>query len=602
MQVLPGPDFPTGGLVLGREGIRSAYATGRGSVLMQARATVEDLKGDRQRIVVTELPYNVNKAQLIAHIAELVKSKSLDGISDLRDESDREGVRIVIELARGEVPQVVLNRLYKHTALRTSFGVIMLAIVNGQPRVMGLKELLGHFIAHRRDVVVRRTKFQLARAERRAHVLEGLKKALSALEKVIRLIRAARSPEEARAGLVTLLRIDQEQAQAILDLRLAQLSQLERHKLDEEYKDLLKTIARLKGILESDRKVREVIAEELRELKDRFGDARRTELVDAAPEEMTMEDLIPKEEVVITLSHAGYIKRQPLESYRAQRRGGKGVTGAEIREEDALRDLFVAHTHSDLLFFTNTGRVFWLKTYQVPEAGRYARGKALANLIRFQEGERVCASISVDESREGRWLVLVTRQGNAKRTALQEFSRPQSRGVRAISVRKGDELIGVACTDGSREVVLATAQGKAIRFKERDLRPMGRSAAGVRGIRLDKGDQVVGMAVSGGQDMLLSVTRYGFGKRTPLAEYRRTSRGGKGVLNLKVTDRTGPVVGVVPVADEDEVMLTTAKGIFLRSRVRDVRVSGRNAQGVHLIRLEPGDTLVAAARVAKEDA
>ncbi|MEK7474218.1 MAG: DNA gyrase subunit A [Candidatus Coatesbacteria bacterium] len=602
MKVLPGPDFPGGGLILGREGIKDAYATGRGSIQMQARVGIEEMKGDRQRIVVTELPYQVNKAQLITHIAELAKAKTIEGISDLRDESDRDGVRIVIEVGRGEMPQVILNRLYKHTELRTSFGVIMLAISHGQPRIQGLKGILEEFIAHRKDVVVRRTRFQLARAEARAHILEGLKKAVSALERVIKLIRNSKGPDDARVGLMKLLRIDALQAQAILDLRLAQLSQLERLKLDEEYRETLKTIARLKGILDSERRVREVIKDELEELKKRFGDPRRTEITGAAPEEMKMEDLVPKEEVVISVSHAGYVKRQPLEQYRSQKRGGKGVTGAETKEEDWLEELFIADTHADLLFFTNLGRVFWLKAYQVPEAGRYARGKALVNLLKFQEAERVCASIAVSKFRDNDWLTMATRMGNVKRIALTEFQSAQSRGVKAISIRKGDELIGVGQSGGTHEVVFATAHGKAIRFKEKQVRAMGRSAGGVRGISLAKGDRVVGMALTDGKGALLTVAEHGFGKRTPMTQYRVTGRGGKGIANLKVTDKTGPVVAVLRVDDEDEVMLTTAKGIFLRSKVGDVRVIGRNAQGVHLIRLEPGDKLVAAARLAREDA
>jgi DNA gyrase subunit A len=602
MKAMPGPDFPTGALILGRQGIKEAYAGGRGSIIMQARAEIEAGKGDRERIVVTELPFQVNKAELIAHIANLARAKTIQGITDIRDESDREGIRVVIEVGRGEMPQVVLNHLYKHTAMRTSFGVIMLALVHGQPRVLNLKSILSHFIEHRHEVVVRRTRYDLARAEKRAHIVEGLKRALSALERVIRLIRSSKSPEEARTGLMKLLRIDAEQAQAILDMRLAQISALERYKLDQEYEELLKTIARLKGILESDRKVREVIKGELLELKQKFGGKRKTEIVSEGPEEMTMEDLVPKEEVVISLSHAGYVKRQPVEAYRAQRRGGKGVTGAETKEEDWLEELFMANTHSDLLFFTNLGRVFWLKAYQVPEAGRYARGKALVNLLRFQEGERVCAANAVAKFREGAWLVMATRAGNVKRIALTEFSNPQARGVKAINIRKGDELIGVTLSDGNHEVVLATAQGKAIRFREKQVRPMGRAAGGVRGIRLAKGDLVVGMTVTGAKGALLSVTQLGYGKRTLLPQYRVTGRGGKGIVNLKVTGRTGPVVGVLRVEEEDEIMLTTAKGMFLRSRVKDVRVIGRNAQGVHLIKLDEGDKLVATARLAREDA
>jgi len=602
MKVLPGPDFPTGALILGRQGIKEAYASGRGSVIMQARAEIEVGKGDRERIVVTELPFQVNKAELIAHIANLARAKTIQGITDIRDESDREGIRMVIEVGRGEMPQVVLNHLYKHTAMRSSFGVIMLALVHGQPRVLNLRSILGHFIEHRRDVVVRRTKFELARAEKRAHIVEGLKKALSALERVIRLIRASKSPDDARTGLMRLLRIDTEQAQAILDMRLAQISALERYKLDGEYEELLKTISRLKGILESERKVREIIKAELLELREKFADKRRTEIVSEGPEEMTMEDLVPKEEVVISLSHAGYVKRQPVEAYRAQKRGGKGVTGADTKEEDWLEELFMANTHSDLLFFTNLGRVFWLKAYQVPEAGRYARGKALVNLLRFQEGERVCAANAVAKFREGAWLVMATRAGNVKRIALTEFSNPQARGVKAINIRKGDELIGVTPSDGNHEVVLATAQGKAIRFREKQVRPMGRAAGGVRGIRLAKGDHVVGMTVTGARGALLSVTGLGYGKRTLLPQYRVTGRGGKGIVNLKVTVRTGPVVGVLRVEEEDEIMLITAKGMFLRSRIKDVRIIGRNAQGVHLIRLEEGDKLVAVARLAREDA
>ncbi len=602
MKVIPGPDFPTGGLILGRGGIKDAFTTGRGSILMQARCAIEELKGERKRIIVTEMPYQVNKAQLIEHIAELVKAKTIEGISDLRDESNREGVRIVIEIGRGEMPQVVLNHLYKHTALRTSFSVIMLVLVDGHPRVLDLKTILALFIEHRREVVVRRTKFQLAKAEKRAHIVEGLKRAINALERVIRTIRESKNTDDARTGLMRLLKIDQEQAQAILDMRLAQISALERYKLDAEFEELLKTIARLKGILDSERKVRDVIHAELVELKQKFGDKRRTEIVGSAPEEMKMEDLVPKEEVVITISHLGYVKRQPLESYRSQRRGGKGVTGAETKEEDFLEELFVASTHADLLFFTNLGRVFWLKAYQVPEAGRYARGKALANLLKFQEHERVCASIAVKKFKENDWLTMATRMGNVKKIPLMEFANPLARGVKAINIRKGDELHSVVESDGNQEVILATAQGKAIRFKEKQMRPMGRAAGGVRGINLAKGDQVVGMTVSGEKGTLLSVTQLGYGKRTPLNQYRVTGRGGKGIVNLKVSDRTGPVVGLVRVEDEDEVMLTTAKGVFLRAKVKDIREISRNAQGVHLIKLDQGDQLVATARLAKEDA
>ncbi len=603
MKLIPGPDFPTAGFIMGRGGIKDAYTSGRGSILMQAKTVIEPLKGDRERIVVTELPYQVNKAQLIEHIADLVKAKTIQGISDLRDESSREGMRIVIEISRGEVPQVILNHLYKHTAMRTSFNVIMLVIVDGHPKVLDLKSILALFIEHRRDVVVRRTKFQLARAEKRAHIVEGLKKAISALERVIRLIRDSKGTDEARTGLMKLLKIDQEQSQAILDMRLAHISQLERFKLDEEYAELLKTIARLKGILDSEKKVREVIKEELLELKERFGDTRRTVIMGSAPEEMKMEDLVPKEEVIITLSHAGYIKRQPVEQYRSQKRGGKGVTGAETKEEDWLEELFAADTHADLLFFTTLGRIFWLKAYQVPEAGRYARGKALANLHKFAEGETVCACIAVEKFKENSWLVMATRGGMVKRIAVKEFENAQARGVKAMSVKKGDVLIGVAeSRGGTGEIVLATAEGKAIRFAEKTVREMGRAAGGVRGINLGKGDHVVGMTLADGKGDVLTVTQHGYGKRTPFAEYRVTGRGGKGIVNLKVTERTGPVVAVLKAMDTDEVMLTTAKGIFLRAKVKDVREIGRNAQGVHLIRLDAGDKLVAAARLVPEDA
>jgi len=602
MKAIPGPDFPTGAMILGRQGIREAYATGRGSIRMQARCAIETLKGDRQRIVVSEIPYQVNKAQMIEHMAELVKEKKVEGITDLRDESDRDGVRIVIEVGRGEIPQVILNRLYKHTSLRTSFGVIMLALVDGQPVVMNLKQALGHFLEHRREVVIRRAKFELERAEKRAHIVEGLKRALSALDRIVRLIRESKGADEARTGLMKLLKLDAEQAQAILDMRLAQITALERHKLDGEYQELLKTIARLKGILESDRRIKGVIREELLELKAKFGDKRRTEIVSEAPEELTMEDLVPQEDVVITLSHSGYIKRQPLESYRSQRRGGRGVTGAETKEEDFVEEFFTASTHSDLLFFTNLGRVFWLKAYQVPETGRYARGKALANLHKFLEGERVCTPLAVKKFREGAWLIMATRGGMVKRIALNEFSNAVARGVKAMNIRKGDELIGVLLSGGTNDVVLATAEGKAIRFKESKVRTMGRSAGGVRGIRLDKNDHVVGVAVTGPKGTLLSMTERGFGKRTALSQYRISGRGGKGVANLKVTPKTGRVIGVLRVEDQDEIMITTAKGIFLRLTVKDVRLTGRNAQGVGLIRLESGDKAVGALWLPKEEA
>lgn len=604
MRLLPGPDFPTAGFICGREGIRSAYETGRGIIKIRAKSHIEEhKKGDRERVVITELPYQVNKAKLVEKIALLIKEKRLEGVQEVRDESNREGIRIVLELKKDGVAQVILNHLYKHTPMEVTFGIIFLAIVNGRPEVLNIKELLHHFIQHRRTIVVRRTIYELKKAEERAHILEGLKIALENLDEVVALIRRSGNPQEAKTGLIERFGLSAVQAQAILDMRLQRLTAMEQSKILEEYAQLLKDIERYKAILASDAMVLDIIEDELKALKNEYADPRRTEIVDAA-EEIDIEDLIAEEDMVVTISHAGYIKRSPLSLYRSQRRGGRGVSGHQAKEDDFISDLFVASTHDYFLFLTNRGRLFWLKVYEIPEGSRATKGKALVNLLPIDTagGERITSVVTVRDFDPQRFLVMATRSGIVKKTSLEAFSNPRSAGILAATINEGDELIAATVTNGSSDIFLATKNGLSIRFHEEDIRPMGRTAAGVKGIDLRDGDAVVAMvAIPKDEGSLLTVTENGFGKRTSLDEYRVQSRAGKGIINIRVSEKIGDVVGVIHVVENDEVMLIGASGNVIRMKVSDVREIGRSTQGVKMINLEPGDRLTAVARLAEQD-
>ncbi len=603
MKKIPGPDFPTAGFIYGMSGIKEAYETGRGLLKLRAKVVVEtDERTDRERLLVTEIPYQVNKVSLIKKIAELVQEDRIKGISDLRDESsDREGVRVVIELKRGEIPLVVLNNLYKHTPLETTFGVIMLALVNNRPEVLNLKQILHHFLDHRREVVVRRTAYELRKAEERAHILEGLKIALDNLDAVIALIRRSQSPDEARAGLMRQFGLTDIQAHAILDMRLQRLTQLERTKLVEEYQDVLKQIEYLKSILANRELVRTIIKDELTEIREAYKDERRTQIVKEEAE-ITLEDLIAAEEVIVTISHAGYIKRNAVSLYRAQRRGGKGKIGMGIKEEDFVVNLFTASTHDSLLFFTDAGKVYWLKVHEIPEASRAAKGKALVNLLALSSNEKVTATLPVKEFRDDRYIVMGTKKGIIKKTELSAFSNPRQGGIIALGLESGDKLIGVQLTDGQREILLGTRQGLTIRFKEEEVRSMGRTAYGVKGITLEEGNEVIGMETitPDSTTSILTVTEGGYGKRTPVGEYRIQGRGGKGIISVKTTERNGLAVGFLQVRDDDQIMLMAAQGKVLRCKVDDIREIGRNTQGVRILDLDgEGDRVVGVARLAE---
>ncbi len=603
MQKIPGPDFPTAGFIYGLGGIKEAYETGRGLIKIRAKVVVEtDPRTERDRLIVTEVPYQVNKAKLIEKIAELVQEDRLKGISDLRDESsDREGVRVVIELKRNEIPQVVLNNLYKNTQLETTFGVNMLALVNNRPEVLNLKQILHHFIEHRREVVVRRTAFDLRKAEERAHILEGLKIALDNLDAVIALIRRAQSPDEARAGLMRQFTLSEIQATAILEMRLQRLTQLERTKLVEEYQEVLKQIEYLKSVLASEALVRTIIKDELAQVREAYRDERRTQIVKEQGD-ISLEDLIAEEEVVVTISHAGYIKRNAASLYRAQRRGGKGKIGMGIKEEDFVETLFTASTHQTLLFFTDAGKVYWLKVHEIPEASRAAKGKALVNLLALAGSEKVTATLPVKEYREDQFVVMATKNGLVKKTELSAYSNPRQGGIIALGLEEGDKLIGAQLTDGQREILLGTKQGITIRFKEEEVRPMGRTAYGVKGITLEEGNEVIGMETitPDSTTSILTVTEGGYGKRTPVGEYRIQGRGGKGIISVKTTERNGLAVGFLQVRDADEIMLMAAQGKVLRCKVEDIREIGRNTQGVRVLDLEgEDDRVVAVARLAE---
>jgi DNA gyrase subunit A len=604
LQTIPGPDFPSGGTIVGREGIARAYLEGRGSVVVRGRASFEEhKKSDRVSIVVTEIPYQVNKKNLVEEIAELVRDKRIEGISDLRDESSREGMRIVVELKRGELPDVVLNNLYKHTKLQMSYGVTLLAIVAARPRVLSLLQVIEHFIEFRREVIRRRTEFELRKAEARAHVLEGLKTALDHLDRVIALIRGSKSPAEARAGLIGQFGLSQVQAQAILDMQLQRLTGLERQKILDELAELVKTIERLRAILSSDELLMAIVVDELRAIQAKYADARRTDIIEESGE-FRVEDLIADEDVVITATSTGYIKRTALDAYRKQRRGGKGLIGMATRDEDVVQHLFIANTHAYILIFTDRGRCYWLRVYDVPEVSRSSKGKAIANLVHMAEGERMAALLRVQEfpSEEGkRFIVMGTRNGTIKKTDLAAFSNPRTAGIIAIQIDDNDRLIAVAETDGSKDLVIGTRNGLAIRFAEDDVRPMGRSAYGVRGIQLRDGDEVVAMKVVSEGATLLTVCERGFGKRTELGEYRRQSRGGIGLKNVQTSDRNGLVVGIACVADHDQLLIVTEQGQIIRMTAGDLRPIGRDTQGVRLMDLAEGDRVVSIAALSEPE-
>jgi DNA gyrase subunit A len=628
MKLVPGPDLPTGGYIAGREGIAQAYEKGRGSFIMRAKASIEQVGKERENIVITEIPYQVNKARLVERIAELVQSKKIEGISDVRDESDREGMRVVVEVKRGEEAQLVLNHLYKLTQMQESFGMILLAITGGQPREMGLLQFLRLFLEHRREVVVRRTRYDLRKAEEREHILLGFAKALEHLDEVIKLIRRSKSPKEAKDGLIERWSFSDRQAQAILDLQLHRLTQMEREKILEELKQIQAKIAELKEILASEKKLKQVLVSELLDIQKEFGDGRRTQIVDAV-EEIKVEDLIADTDMAITISHAGYIKRTPVDVYRHQSRGGKGRIGARTREEDFVEHLFIASAHSYILLFSSKGRVYWLKVYELPEAAAATRGRAITSLVKFQEDEHLTALVPARNLEEtGRYVFFATRNGTVKKTELAEFSNPRPSGIIAINLEPKDELIGVKLTDGKQMIFLASHEGQAILFRETEVRAMGRQAGGVNGMDLGKDDYVVSMdAVQPDLEivrkeskkdtqnldelenevikdsltsLMLTISEKGYGKRTPLAEYRITSRGGKGVINLKTTDRNGPVVATLQVSEDSDVMIITEVGKIIRVHSNEIREAGRSTQGVRLLRLEGEDKIAAAAILGEE--
>jgi DNA gyrase subunit A len=601
LKIVRAPDFPTGGIIYGYQGVKDAYKTGRGRILVRAKAAIETGRGERQAIVVTEIPYQVNKASLIEKIAELTRDKKIDDISDIRDESDRDGLRIVIELKRDANAPVVLNNLYKHTQMQTTFGVIMLALVDGRPHILTLRQLIDHFVRHRNVVIVRRTKFDLAEAERRAHILEGYTIALDNIDEIIKLIKKAKDVPAAQEGLMRRFKLSEIQAKAILDMRLQKLTGLERKKVQDEYRETLKTIEKLKSILASKKLQLQIIKDELSEIKKKYGDERRTEVVHKA-EEFSVEDMIAEENVVITISHGGFIKRFPVSGYRRQGRGGKGVTAATTKEDDFIEHMFIGSTHHYILFFTDKGKCYWLKVHEIPEAGRQARGKSIVNLIQKGNDENIASFVTVREFDEGHFVAMVTEQGLIKKTSLAEYSNVRRTGITAISMKKDDRVTDVKLTDGTQEIVIGTHNGLAIRFHEQEARPMGRAAAGVRGARLAKGDKVVGaVAIRRKSTSILVVAEHGFGKRSELEEYRISHRGGKGVFTMKATEKTGKMVAIKEVLENDDIVVVTAQGLIIRQPAKAIRIAGRNTQGVRLIRLAQGDKIAAVAVVPSED-
>lgn len=599
LKFIKGADFPTGGLICGKQGIKDYILTGRGSIKMRGRVGVEEVKGGKERIIVSEIPYNVNKASLIERIAELVNDKKLDDISDIRDESNKDGIRVVIELKRDAIPKVVINNLYKHTQLEQTFGVIMLALNHGRPREMDMRQMLECYVAHRKEVITRRTKFELKKAEERAHILEGFRIALDNIDAVVKIIKSANEREDAKKKLMDKFRLSEIQANAILDLRLYQLTGLERDKIEEEYAELIKRIAYLESLLASEKKLMAVVKQELLEVKEKYNDSRRTDIV-ADEGEINIEDLIANEPCIVTISHQGYIKRTAVSAYRSQRRGGKGVIGMEQREEDFIEHLFTCSTHDNIMFFTEEGRVYVEKVYELPEMGRAAKGKSIANFLQLKPEEKIAALLRIKEFSDKEYLVMATRAGIVKKTVLSAYQNVRKGGIIGITIEQGDRLIGVKLTNGNNEVVLVTKDGMSIRFHEEGVRDMGRGATGVWGIRPDKKDYVIGVEIVDPQATLLVAGEHGIGKRTPFDEYRVQSRGGKGIITIKTTDKVGSVVGALSVTDFDEVMLSTAKGKTVRTGCKDIRVAGRNTQGVKLIDLDAGDKLVAIARVISE--
>jgi len=602
MKFIKGPDFPTGGYIHGKAGIKEAYETGKGLVQMRGKVMIETHpRTGKTNIIITEIPYQLNKTRLIEKIAEMVRGKKLEGVSDLRDESDREGMRVVVELKKDANPAVVRNNLFKHTPLQDSFGIIMLAIVDGRPQVLPLKQMLELFIKHRKEVVTRRCLFELKKAEEREHILEGLNKALDHLDAVIALIRKSKTPPEAKDGLIKKFDFSERQALAILDLRLQRLTGLERQKILDELKEVKAEIKKLKDILASEVKILGVVKAELLGLKEKYADPRRTEIV-AREEEITVEDLITEEDMVVTISHSGYIKRNPVSLYRAQRRGGRGKTGMTTREEDFVEDLFVASTHSHILFFTDKGKAYCVKVHEIPQAGRAAKGKAIINLIAVDQGEKVQAILPVKAFEEGKYIMMATKQGLVKKTDLMAYANIRTNGLIACVIEKGDELIAARLTDGERDIILSSRGGKAVRFKESEARPMGRATRGVKGMTLGKGDQLISLdVISGPHASLLSATESGYGKRTAIEEYPLHHRGGQGVITIKTSERNGPVVGVLQVTDEDGVMLITSGGKIVRLHAKDIKVISRNTQGVRLIGLEQGEKVAAISRLAEAE-
>ncbi len=601
MKYIKAPDFPTGGIIYGYEGVKDAYLTGRGKIIVRAKATIETDKKDRQSIIVSEIPYQVNKATLIERIADLINDKKIDDIADVNDESDRDGFRIVIALKRDANAQVVLNTLYKQTQMQTTFGVILLALVDGRPEILKLRDMIQKFIKHRNVVVVRRAKYELDEAEKRAHILEGFIIALDNIDAVIKLIRASKDYDAARTGLMKKFKLSDIQSRAILDMRLQRLTGLERKKIEAEYREIIKLIEQLRALLGSKKLQMQLIEKELLAVKEKFGDERRTEIVMKA-EEFSIEDTIAEEEVVITISHNGYVKRVPVSGYRRQSRGGRGATGAATREDDFIESIFIASTHEHILLFTDQGRVYWLKVHEIPEGSRTTRGKSIVNLIAKEQNENIAAYVAVKNFEDKLNVLMVTEHGIIKKTALQEFSNPRKSGIGAIGLQKKDRLIDVHLTDGKNDIVLGTADGVAIRFQEQEVRVMGRSAGGVRGIRLDKSDKVVGGVVLRRTDTtILVATEDGFGKRSETDEYRVSHRGGKGIITVKATGKTGKMVAIKEVNDKDDVVIVTANGIVIRQHASDIRVAGRNTQGVHLIKLESGDKVSDIAAVPSED-
>jgi DNA gyrase subunit A len=600
LKYISAPDFPTGGIIYGYEGVKDAYTTGRGRIVIRAKANIETLKNGRENIIITELPYQVNKSNLIEKIADLVRAGTLNDISNIRDESDRDGMRVVVELKRDGQPAVVLNQLYKHTAMQTTFGVIMLALVHGAPKVLTLKEMMQHFIVHRMDVLIKRTQYELDAAERRAHILEGYIIALDNIDAVIDTIKKSKDVETAKNNLIRRFKLSEIQAKAILDMRLQRLTGLERKKIEDEYKELIKLIEKLKGILTSEEKRYLIIKEELLAVKERYGDERRTEIV-YNYEEFSLEDIIAEEDVVVTISHNGFIKRFPVSGYRKQGRGGKGVTGAGTKDDDFIEHMFIASTHHYIMFFTDQGKCYWLKVHELPEGGRATRGRSILNLIEKEKEEKIAAFVAVKEFKDDSFLIMVTEKGTIKKTVLSAYGNVRKGGINAINIASNDKLISVKMTDGSNDIVIGTKNGFAIRFHEKDVRNMGRVATGVRGVNLSKGDIVVGLLVIKRNDNILVVTEKGYGKRSDINDYRITHRGGKGVITVKTSEKVGKMIAMMEVVDGDELVIISTQGMVIRQSIKDIRLMGRNTQGVRVIRLNEGDTIADIAKVVPED-